>query len=260
MSVGPVTRVLAGGGYLFLLAPLLVVLVLGFSSGAYLSFPPPSLSLQWYGALLGNAELRRAAVNSAVLAAIVTAVSLVVGFPAALAVARSTAPRTVPTLLSLPLLLPTLVIGLGLIMVLQPLGLLATWFGLSLGHLAVVLPFVVRLMAASFATRAFDLEDAAATLGATPWRGFVHITLPLAMPGILAAATLSFLLSFDETVISLFLVGPRLNTLPVALFHYVEHRADPLVAALAGLLTVLAVGTVLLVDRLVGFTRAVGRA
>lgn len=66
-------------------------------------------------------------------------------------------------------------------------------------------------------------------------------------------------MSFDETVISLLLVGPRLTTLPVALFHYVEHRADPLVAALAVVLTLLAMATVLLVDWLVGFTRAVGR-
>lgn len=260
MSVGPATRVLAAAGYAFLLAPLLVVLLLGFSSGAYLSFPPPGWTFRWYGALLGNAELRQAAGSSAILAAVVTLVSLAVGVPAALAVTRSMAPRVVVTLLSLPLLLPTLVIGLGLIMVLQPLGLLATWVGLSLGHLAVVLPFTVRLMAASFATRSPDLEDAAATLGASALRGFLHVTLPLTVPGIVAAATLSFLLSFDETVISLFLAGPRLTTLPVALFHYVEHRADPLVAALAGMLTLLAVATVLLVDRLVGFTRTVGRS
>ncbi len=259
MSIGPVTRVLATLGYAFLLAPLVVVLLLSFSSGAYLSFPPPGLTLRWYGALLGNDELRQAAANSALLATIVTLVSLAVGTPAALAVTRSMAPRMVVTLLSLPLLLPTLVIGLGLIMVLQPLGLLSTWFGLSLGHLAVVLPFTVRLMAASFATRSFDLEDAAATLGASALRCSLHVTLPLCIPGIIAAATLSFLLSFDETVISLFLVGPRLTTLPVALFHYVEHRADPLVAALAGVLTLLAVATVLLVDRLVGFTRTIGR-
>lgn len=259
MSIGPVTRLLAIGGYAFLLAPLLVVLVLSFSSGTYLSFPPSGWTFGWYAALVENVELRRAARNSAVLALIVTSISLAVGIPAALAVTRSLAPRMVITLLSLPLLLPTLVIDLGLIMVLQPLGLLATWVGLALGHLAVVLPLTVRLMATSFAARSPDLQEAAATLGANALRTFLHVTLPLATPGILAAATLSFLLSFDETVISLLLAGPRLTTLPVALFHYVEHRADPLVAALAVVLTLLAVATVLLADRLVGFTRTVGR-
>ena len=253
------TRVLAICGYGFMLAPLCVVVVLSFTSGPYLSFPPPGFSLRWYGALAANAEVLRAAGTSLVLAGIVTAVALLAGLPAALAVARGIAPRWVAGALSLPLLLPTLVIGLGLLMVLQPLGLLATWPGLALGHLAVVLPFVVRLMAGAFANLPAQLDEAAATLGARPLQVFVHVTLPLAAPGALAAATLSFLLSFDETVISLFLVGPRLTTLPVALFHYAETRVDPLLAALAVVLIGMALAIVLLVDRLVGFTRTVGR-
>ena len=172
---------------------------------------------------------------------------------------RGGVPAFVAGLLSLPLLLPTLVIGLALLMVLQPLGLLATWPGLALGHLMVVLPFVVRLLIAAFSTMPPDLEDAAATLGARPLAGFLHVTLPLAAPGAIAAATLSFLLSFDETVISLFLVGPRLTTLPVTLFHYAETRTDPMLAALAVSLIVLTLAIVLTVDRLVGVTRALGR-
>ena len=132
--------------------------------------------------------------------------------------------------------------------------------GLALGHLMVVLPFVVRLLVTAFSTMPRDLEDAAATLGARPLAGFLHVTLPLAAPGAIAAATLSFLLSFDETVISLFLVGPRLTTLPVTLFHYAETRSDPMLAALAGSLMVLTLAIVVTVDRLVGVTRALGRA
>jgi putative spermidine/putrescine transport system permease protein len=200
-----------------------------------------------------------AAGNSIALALIVTACAVLAGFPAALAVARGLAPGWVQGALSLPLLLPTLVIGLGLLMVLQPLGLLATWPGLALGHLMVVLPFVVRLLVTAFSAMPRDLEDAAATLGARPLAAFLLVTLPLAAPGAIAAATLSFLLSFDETVISLFLVGPRLTTLPVTLFHYAESRVDPMLAALAVTLIVLTVGIVLAVDRLVGVTRVLGR-
>jgi putative spermidine/putrescine transport system permease protein len=253
-----IIRLLAIGGYAFLLAPLLVVTILSVTSDPYLTFPPPGLSLRWYAALAGNADILHAAWNSVVLGALVTATALLAGMPAALAVARRTAPAWVAGALSLPLLLPTLVIGLALLMVLQPLGLLATWPGLALGHLMVVLPFVVRLMVSAFQGLPPQLEEAAATLGARPLRAFVLITLPLAAPGAIAAAVLSFLLSFDETVISLFLVGPRLTTLPVALFHYAESRVDPLLAALAVVLIVLALAIVLLVDRLVGFTRTIG--
>ena len=254
------TGLLATVGYVFLLSPLAVVTVLSFSSGQFLSFPPPGFSLRWYAALLASGPVLEAAGTSVILAAIVTACAVLAGFPAALAVARGGAPPWVAGALSLPLLLPTLVIGLALLMVLQPLGLLATWPGLALGHLMVVLPFVVRLLVTAFSTLPRDLEDAAATLGARPLAAFLHVTLPLAAPGAIAAATLSFLLSFDETVISLFLVGPRLTTLPVTLFHYAETRIDPMLAALAVSLIVLTLAVLLAVDRLVGVTRALGRA
>lgn len=260
MRIGWITATLAACGYAFLLAPLLIVGVLSVSAGDYLSFPPPGWSGRWFAALVGNGALVQAARNSAVLAAAVTAVSLLAGFPAALAVARGMAPAPVAAALAAPLLMPTLVLGLALLMVLQPLGLLATWTGLALGHLVVVLPFVVRLLVTALTALPPDLEAAAATLGAAPLRAFFHVTLPLAAPGALAAATLSFLLSFDETVISLFLVGPRLTTLPVTLFHYTENHADPLVAALAVTLILFAAVIVLVVDRLVGFTRSVAKA
>ena len=258
MRPGPVTTALATCGYLFMLAPLAIVAVLSFTASDYLQFPPPGLSLRWYRALLGNAPILAAIRTSLILASVVTAIALAAGIPAALAVARNQVPAAVAGLLSLPLLMPTLVIGLALLMVLQPLGLLATWPGLALGHLMVVLPFVVRLLVTAFTARPPELEDAAATLGAPPLATFLLVTAPLAAPGVTAAATLSFLLSFDETVISLFLVGPRLATLPTTLFHYAENRVDPLLAALAVALIAFAVLVVLAVDRLVGITRTLG--
>jgi putative spermidine/putrescine transport system permease protein len=90
-------------------------------------------------------------------------------------------------------------------------------------------------------------------------RAALRVTLPLSMPGVLAAAALAFLVSFDETVISLFLVGPRLTTLPVELFRYAENRTDPLVAALAMLLIAIALAVVLLVERMAGLTRTLQR-
>lgn len=259
MNTGWVVRGLAACGYGFLLAPLVVVALLSFSADQFLTFPPSGWSLRWYGALAANAQMLKAARTSAILATTVTGVALLAGLPAALAVTRGLVPAALSTLLSAPLLLPTLVIGLALLMALQPLGLVATWPGLALAHIVVVLPFVVRVMSTALAALPAGLEDAAATLGATPVRAFFRVTLPLAAPGVLAAGTLAFLVSFDETVISLFLVGPRLTTLSIALFRYTESRTDPLVAALAVALIAFTILVVTAVDRLVGFTRAVGR-
>lgn len=261
MKPGPVLRLLAAAGYALLLAPAALVLVLSFSAGDFLTFPPPGLSTRWYAALFSNAELMAALRNSAVLALGVAVLALLAGVPAAYAIARLRFPGrdVLAGLIAAPLLLPTLVLGLALLLALQPLRLAATWPGLLLAHSVVALPFAVRIMTTAFAAVPREVEEAAWTLGATKLRAVLHVTLPIAAPGAAAAAALCFLVSFDETVISLFLVGPRLSTLPVEMFRYAENRTDPLVAALAMALIGIALAVVLAVERLVGFTRALGR-
>lgn len=254
-------RLFAGLGYLVLLSPAALVLLLSFSAGDYLIFPPPGFSTRWYTALLSNAGLMSALGTSAILAAVVSVVALLAGGPAAYAIARLDFPgrNALALLLAAPLLLPTLVLGLALLLVLQPLGLTASWPGLVLGHCLVAIPFAVRIMTTAFQGVPKELEAAAWTLGATPVQAALHITLPVAAPGAIAAGVLTFLVSFDETVISLFLVGPRLTTLPVEMFRYAEHRADPLIAALAMSLILFAALMVLVVERLMGFSNAMGR-
>jgi putative spermidine/putrescine transport system permease protein len=88
---------------------------------------------------------------------------------------------------------------------------------------------------------------------------FRRVTLPLALPGLAASAFLAFLLSFDETVISLFLSGPRASTLPVEMVRYVEGRTDPMIAALSVLLIAGTLAVIFVVERLVGVARAIGR-
>ena len=99
------------------------------------------------------------------------------------------------------------------------------------------------------------VEEAALTLGATPLAVFAKVTLPIMGGGLAATAALCFLVSFDEVVLSLFMTGPRLTTLPVELFHHVENAADPLVAAVSMLLIVLTFAVVFVVDRTTGLAR-----
>jgi putative spermidine/putrescine transport system permease protein len=261
MRPGWVLRLAAICGYGLLLAPALLVCAISFSAGDFLTFPPPGLSFRWYAALVSNADLMAALRNSAVLAAVVAVIALLAGGPAAYAIARLDFPGrgAIAGFLAAPLLLPTLVLGLALLLALQPVKLAATWPGLVLAHAMVAIPFAVRIMTTAFGAVPRDLEEAAWTLGATPLQAALRVTLPIAAPGAIAAGALCFLVSFDETVISLFLVGPRLSTLPVEMFRYAENRTDPLVAALAMTLILVALAVVLLVERLVGFTRAVGR-
>jgi putative spermidine/putrescine transport system permease protein len=258
---GAVLRAAAFAGYALLLSPVVVVVAVSFSSGQFLAFPPPGLSLRWYQALFANGEIMAALATSALLAACVASLALLLGLPAAYAIARLSFPgrRLLADVLAAPLLLPTLVLGLALLLALQPLKLVATWPGLVLAHCTLAVPFAVRIMTTAIASVPAELEAAARTLGAGPVRAALRITLPLAAPGVMAAAALCFLISFDETVISLFLVGPRLTTLPVELFRYAENRTDPMVAALSMVLIVIALSVVLLVERAAGLTRTLSK-
>ncbi|GAU84557.1 ABC transporter permease [Bosea sp. BIWAKO-01] len=260
-GAGPVLSTLAGIVYALILAPIVVVVALAFSADNFILFPPSGYSLRWFRQLAANTPLLNAVVLSAQIACVVTALSLLLGVPAALALdkGRFRGQEALKNFFLAPLLLPTLIVGLALLLFFTPLRLTATLPGLVLGHMTVTLPFVIRMMTTAFSTLPDDIEAAAATLGAKPWRVIWRVTLPLATPGLIACGALSFLLSFDETVISLFLSGPRASTLPVEMVRYVEGRTDPLVAALSVILIVATLIIVVLVERLVGVARAVGQ-
>lgn len=260
-GAGPVLSSLAAFVYVLILAPVVVVVALAFSADNFIVFPPSGYSLRWFNQLAGNGPLLSALGLSARIAVLVAVLSLLIGVPAALALDRARFPGrdALAAFFLAPLLLPTLITGLALLLMFTPWKLTATLPGLVLGHLTVTVPFVIRMMTTAFSTLPDDLEAAAATLGASPWRVIRRVTLPLALPGLVACGCLAFLLSFDETVISLFISGPRASTLPVEMVRYVEGRTDPLIAALSVLLIALTLIVVVAVERLVGVARAVGR-
>lgn len=247
--------------FLFLLAPVLLVFPVSFSGDNFISFPPSSWSLRWYRALPHNHVLIGALWTSLALAVTVTVLSLAIAIPAAYAIARMKffGRDVLFALFTAPLLLPSIVLGLAILIVFVGIGLISTFRGLVLAHLVVTLPYALRVLATALTTLPHDVEEAAASLGAGPLTVFRRVTLPLMAPGIVAAAALSFLVSFDEVVISLFVVGPRITTLPVELYRYVDTRSDPLVAAASVFLILGTIAIVLLVERTMGLNRAVGR-
>ncbi len=245
----------------FLLAPVLLVIPMSFSADRVLAWPPSGFSFKWYVAMMEERGLAEAARNSLILAVIVTFATLAIALPAALALDRwQFAGRdAILAVLTAPLLLPTIVLALALLIIFVGAGLLGTWPGLMLAHMLVTLPYGVRVLSTALSTLPPSVEEAAASLGAPPSAVFRRVTLPLMVPGLVATCAIVFLVSFDEVVISLFIVGPQLVTLPVALFRYVESRTDPMVAAVSTLLVVFSLAIVLVLDRAVGLRRAVGK-
>ncbi len=254
-------RALIAALFLFLLAPVVLVIPMSFSADAFLVWPPSGFSLRWYAAMWRETKLMEAARNSVLLACLVCAATLVLAMPAALVLARGRfrGREALVALLTAPLLLPTIVLALALLILFVGYGLIGSWPGLLLAHLLVALPYGIRVLMTAVSTLPPAVEEAASSLGAAPWRVFRRITLPLMLPGVAATAAIVFLVSFDEVVISLFVVGPELTTLPVAMFRYVESRTDPLVAAVSALLVLLTLSIVMVLERAVGLGRALGK-
>ena len=254
-------RLLVGLLYLFLLAPILVVVPLSFSNDNYLTFPPQSWGVRWYAEMLHHETLIQAFWISLGIASVVTVLSLLAGIPAAYAIRRYQfrGREAVLNLFTAPLLLPSIVLGLAILLVFVRLELLGTFTGLVIAHLIVTTPYVIRIMITAFSTLPPSVEEAATMLGASPFTVFRRITLPLMMPGLVASSALSFLLSFDEVVISLFITGPRMTTLPVEIFNYVESRTDPMTASISVVLIAATLLIIFVIERTLGLSRTIGK-
>lgn len=244
--------------YLFLLAPLIIVLVISFQSNQYLSFPPEGFTLRWYAELPGQAKFLEGGRTSLIVASLVTVVVLALGVPAALAINRYEFrfKPLVESLFMLPLLVPSIVLALGMVLLFTPFGLTNSYPGLVIGHVAITIPYVVRTTLMSLATSDTSCEEAARVLGASPWQTFTRVTLPIIQPGIIAGGVIAFIVSFDEAVISLFIAESGLPTLPVHVLRYVETSADAAVAALSVVLIAISLVVVVIVERVMGLRKA----
>jgi putative spermidine/putrescine transport system permease protein len=146
----------------------------------------------------------------------------------------------------LPIVVPAIITGAALYGVYRGLGLNGTLTGLIVGHTVLILPYVVATVSASLRGLDARLEDAAATLGASPWTGFRRVTLPLLMPSVLSGLLFAMVVSFDELIVSLFVSTARVRPVAVQMWSNVRGDFDPTIAAIATLCFVFALVSLLL--------------
>jgi putative spermidine/putrescine transport system permease protein len=230
----------------YLLAPSLVIIPMSFTQARILSFPPEGFSFQWYQRMFTDPQWAAGIQHSAQVATLTAIVATVLGTLAALGLTRGRFPgRTLVNALALsPLIVPVVVIAIGMFAVFVQWRIAGSLVGLVVAHTALALPFVIINVGTSLRTMDRNLELAAANLGADPRRSFLHITLPLILPGVLAGAIFSFITSWDEVVVAIFMTSARYRTLPVEMWEQVRQVVDPTVAAVAT--TLLVVTTALL--------------
>lgn len=241
----------------FMTLPTVLVIAVSFNPAAILSFPPAGFSLRWYANVLTYPQFQRAAVNSLLVTGGAVVLALPVGTLAALALERGRLRgRSVwAAVLLSPLVVPGVAAGLGFLILGAALGLLRSRGVLIAAHVALVLPFVVRAVWVSVRNLDPALERAAASLGATPWRVFRRVTLPLLRRGLFAALLFATVVSLNEFVVSLFISNRVTEILPVAMFTYVVNYTDPTMAALSSLFILATFLVVWLADRYLNLGR-----
>ena len=234
---------LAWSVYLFLMAPIPVVVAMSFGSQYAFEFPPRSLSVFLYRQFFGDPTWMAALGLSFRVATLSALLALTLGVPAAYGLVRGRFPgqRLVVLLLLSPLLVPVVVIGFALYLYLARLGLTGTVTGLVLAHTLYTLPFVLVTAMAGLRHVDWHLEAAAAIMGAGRLTVFFRVTLPLLRPALVVGALFAFLMSFDEVVIAFFLVKAAQVTLPVKMYGSIQHDTSPILAAVSSILTVLSV-------------------
>ncbi|MBV9227555.1 MAG: ABC transporter permease [Acidobacteriaceae bacterium] len=233
--------------YVFLYLPIAILGVFSFNSSKLSVWH--GFTFGWYSQVFGNPLLLESAMNSLIIASLTTLIATVIGTGAAYALWKKRAPIFTSSLY-LSLVTPEIVTGVSLLvffqMVFRTLRVQLGIHTVVLAHVSFCLAYVVLVVLARLRTFDATLEEAALDLGATPWDVFRLVTLPLLMPGIIAAALLCFTVSFDDYVITSLVAGVNSETLPMVIYAMARKGVSPEVNALSVVITV-GLGTLILI-------------
>jgi spermidine/putrescine transport system permease protein len=234
--------------YVFMFAPIVVVLVLSFNPEQFGCFPMKGFSLRWFVKLAQNQTILIAFKNSLILGSVTALVSTTVGILAAMAFVRFNFPgkNTLNTLLLAPIMIPEVILGVALLLFIRWLQQPKTFALLVIGHVVLTLPYVLLIVQARLGGIKREYEEAAQSLGANAFQTFKEVTLPLLTPAILAGMLFSFTISFDDITATLFWATAQNQTVPVKIFGMLRNSISPEINALGTVMIILTIGAPLL--------------
>ncbi len=235
-------------------APILIVLATSFTRTAYLTFPPQGFTLAWYVKAFQTRAFIQGLTLSFALGCVAASVSLVLGFLVSYALTRYSfrGKGVLNIFCQTPVLVPTIVIGVSMLMYFSLLGMRTSFLTLAIGHTLITLPYAFRVLLPSLHGVEKSYEEAALSLGASRLRAFLVVLLPLIKPAIFSAVLFSFVVSFGNLSLSLFLAKPGVSALPVILFQKAEYGLDPSLNAIASVFVLLSVAAVFIIQKTIG--------
>lgn len=240
--------------FIFLVAPIIVIIPLSFNTDPFFTYPISQYSLRWYGEIFGDGPQailwQRSLVNSLIIGIASTVLATVLGTAAALGMSTARLPMAsllVGVMIS-PIIVPIIIAAIGMYYFYSRVGLVGTYPGLILAHTALGMPFVFITVSATLAGFDRNLVRAGAILGARPLRVFRKITLPLILPGVASGALFALATSWDEVVAVLFLAGVDQHTIPRRMWSGVRDNLSPTIIAAASLLIGLSIVLMIVVE------------
>ena len=217
-------------GLIFVLMylPIAVVIVFSFNES---KFPVrfTGFSLKWYQEFFSDSAMIEALGNSLFLGVVSCFVSAVIGTLGAVGLSRIhwKTKGILEYISILPLMIPEIILGMVLMAFFYMMNLPFGMLTLLIGHTVFCVPYILMEVKARLAGMDPSLEEAARDLGAGPFRAFWDIILPLIMPAVMSGSLLAFAMSMDDVVISIFINGPRLSTLPIKVYTQIKTGGDP---------------------------------
>lgn len=220
---------------LFLICPVLIIIPMSFSSSRYIEFPPPGFSTRWYEAFFNSNAWTTALKNSLIIGIMTTVLALVLGIMIAEGLNKSNfkGKSILTEIFMMPMLVPGIIVGISLFRFESEIKISGTLTGLIIAHTVLAVPFVVRTVLASLAGLNPNYELAAQNLGANKMQTFLKVTFPIIKPAVFSGAMFAFATSFDEIVVSQFICGIRVKTLPKVIWDGLNQQLDPTITSIA---------------------------
>lgn len=248
----PIMRIFVTLVFVFLLAPLVVVVLVSFNPTAGFRIATTEFSLRWYEKFLSLSAFRDSLFLVSLpiaLAASVCATAIGTLTAICLVRCRLIARNAMESFFMLPLLIPSILLGAALYLVAARIGVAGIW-PLVLGHTLLGVPYVIRVVGAGLVAVDPRLEEAAISLGCNPVQAFRKVVLPILRSSIFSGAIFAFIVSFSDINLALFVAGPSSTTLPIHVFSQIFWEGDPTIAAASAVQIAIVGGLILVMQRL----------
>ncbi len=270
-------RSICGGIFVFLMAPIIILIPLSFNQEPYFSFTPGMLSLDpdayslrwyldilhngminpdavtgWFSDMWNNAQWIRSVRNSFFVGIMATLLATFLGTLAAIGLSRSEMPYRGPimALLISPMIVPVVIVASGMFFTFSDFGIAKTYFGIIVAHAVLGIPFVIITVTATLSGFDASLTRAAANMGASPIRTFFKVQMPLILPGVVSGALFAFITSFDEVVVVLQMADVKQRTIPRQMFSGIREQISPTILAVATILVIISICLLTVVELL----------